>query len=55
MGTDDYQLITGQKTDYDCDIDHMIINYVNNRANMITCKDNNYLKTVFSMNQFFYT
>ena len=39
MGTDDYELITGQKTDYDLDIDHIIINYVDDSTNIISSND----------------
>ena len=36
MGTNDYEQITGQKTDYDFDIDHIIINYVDDSTNIIS-------------------
>ena len=45
MGTDDYELITGQRTDYDCEIDHMIINYVDDSTNIISSSDIQQLQT----------
>ena len=36
MGTDYYEQITGQKTISDFDIDHIIINYVDDSTNIIS-------------------
>merc|ERR1712240_332 len=36
MGTDYYEQITGQKTNDDLDIDHIIINYVDDSTNIIS-------------------
>ena len=44
MGTDDYEQITGLKTDQDFDIDHIIINYVDDSTNIISSDNSDQLQ-----------
>ena len=44
MGTDNYELITGHKTMNNCDIDHIIINYIDDSTNIISSKDTQILQ-----------
>ena len=45
MGTHDYELITEQKTIDDFDIDHIIINYVEDSTNIISSYNIEQLQT----------
>ena len=45
MGTDYYEQITGLKTNEDFDIDHIIINYVDDSTNIISSDNKDQLQT----------
>ena len=45
MGTKDYELITGHKTKDDFDIDHIIINYVDDLTNILSSYNIEQLQT----------